>query len=558
MKNSNIVISEVGKGIIAVDSVSTDSTGTLWNSSTYSTTEDPNNKIMLVSAADIDRRNQYWAAAIDNPKGHFITFVAPKVAFKHPWSFRKNKNSKEKVGIQLLNKLSNYNRKYNVRQINKTAVILARIFGQSLVIKIIQKNKFYLRVLPIFKEQIILSDVDNSVIRFEPIAAWGNSLKTLIVQPKDAVLYIHKPDPLGTGHTGISELMSLVRPLTYEVNMEYGYAKLMSQRGISGLHMKITGLDMGNPEALKQKVQQYEQLYGNIQRHNVYFTDENVDLSILGNATAGYDLNNVKEAFAKEAAAATGMGRSRIDGSERGMAMGNIADRDNFHDIINEIQEDNEQYLLEVYWKLIDPSLEGKFDIEWTAEVKLDELTKAQVNSMNASTANSVLDFMSYNQIREFFFKLDPVPNGDLIASVYIDKYLGGKEEMNENKKEEEEEPEDSIDPDIQDKKTEKLKELEKEPTPTELKKEAARALLEKGDSYRVVNEFLKDSFGSGLSFSHLVELRKEIDNLKKAQDSIDPQILSNLIEDILVKNPKISRDRARVLAIKRFLGVEQ
>ena len=239
----------------------------------------------------------------------------------------------------------------------------------------------------------------------------GRIYKQLIIKPKDCVLYVNKPDPFGNMYQGIPDTYVVYDQLKWMANIERGFATAMDARGISMIHVAIKDFELED-RAIWQKA------YGNPSTYNVMFTDKDTEVKNIPGIAASFDLNMTNDAMTKEVASGTGYAMSRIDGTQRGQVTGTQTDTDNYYSMISTMQEEFENENIELHEKLR-PDLEGNWDISWEVVQKMDKQRKAEIFATEVNSAQVSLDFLTYNQILERF-GYDPVPGGDITASVYI------------------------------------------------------------------------------------------------------------------------------------------
>jgi len=364
---------------------------------------------------------QKWGDAVNSPKGHFITFVAPMDAFRAGVIYTVSKSEREEVDKELSKILKRTDKAYKLKAIHTLAVILARALGRSLVFKMWRGSKsrkgksqtpVYLRVIPITEEYIDYNDITGEPRLYRPIITVGKVQRQIYIPADEAVLYVHKRDPMGNWFQGIQETYPIHNQLKWELNIEKGWAEAMVARGISMMHMQIKGFDIDD-------INKWKKRYGNPTSYNVVFTDEDTNVKTIEGVKSTFNLNENNEAFTKHASEATGMAMSRVDGTQRGLA-GAEADTDNYYAILNIIQEEHEDQHVELY-ELVNPSVIDKFALSYDVQPKMDKAKRAQLFQTNVNSAQVGAPYMSYNQILSVL-DLDPVDGGDENAEVYIYK----------------------------------------------------------------------------------------------------------------------------------------
>lgn len=465
------------------------------------------------SVSNMISPERLWGTAIRSPKGHFLVYVMPVEAYKNQWKFKKYKDMKEPVSEAIETKLKDLTRDYNIRKTHTLGTIAARGFGQALVYKIPNKQRngrrkrvpVKFRVHPIRPYEIYYNELDpedDHPTHYKINVRWGRGYRFITIQAEDAVLYVHKKDLFGNDYQGIPETFPAYNQLKWQNNVEEGFAQAMSQRGISMLHLSDPDFDI-------EDIQKYKDAYGNPATYNVLFTDDEMQVENIAGNTAGFNLLQTSEAFSREIASASGVGVSRLDGTQRGQVTGSQTDQDNYYSILNAIQEENDEYLIELY-EMLDPSLIGQFDIDYVTEPKLDKQAKANITSVNAANVIELQDYLTYNQSLTEYLDQDPVPGGDIIASKYI------RENIEEEEVFLDEDPDEPSD-DSETKPTEKKeiasigaeKSTEKKSEGDE-KLKVAQQLLDKKISYKIINEELRERFNEGYSNTTLSNMKKK------------------------------------------------
>lgn len=359
-----------------------------------------------------------WAAAIKSPKGHFLTHICVLDAFRSGWDYVEPENHKNHVEVELEHELKKLCSEYKLKHVHTKAVQLAKSMGKSLAIKMPFKGhgrwahlRIQYRVIPL-DDMYIQFDMETGFIKyFNPIIMIGRLYKQLMILPKDAVLYVNKPDPFGNTYQGIPDTYVVYDQLKWMANIERGFATAIDARGISMIHVAIKGFELEDRDKWKKA-------YGNPSSYNVLFSDENTEVKNIPGVAASFDLNSTNDALNKEVASGSGYAMSRIDGSQRGQVTGTQQDTDNYYAMISSMQEEFENELIELHEKLRADLING-WDISWEVVQKMDKQRKAEIFATEVNSAQVALDFLTYNQILERF-GYDPVPDGDIQASVYI------------------------------------------------------------------------------------------------------------------------------------------
>lgn len=370
----------------------------------------------------IYRPARRWAAAIKSPKGHFITHIAVLDAFRSGWDYVEPENHKNHVDVELEHALKKLASEYKLKHVHTKAVQLAKTMGKSLAIKMPFNGhgrwkhiRVQYRVIPLQDEYIQFNDA-GLIAYFNPIVMVGRIYKQLIIKPKDCVLYVNKPDPFGNTYQGIPDTYVIYDQLKWMANIERGFATAMDARGISMIHVAIKDFELEDRS-------KWQKAYGNPAAYNVMFTDKDTEVSNIPGVAASFDLNMTNDAMTKEVASGSGYAMSRIDGTQRGQVSGTQQDTDNYYAMISTMQEEFENQNIELHEKLR-PDLEGGWDISWEVVQKMDKQRKAEIFATEVNSAQVALDFLTYNQILERF-GYDPVPDGDIQASIYIhDMYV--------------------------------------------------------------------------------------------------------------------------------------
>lgn len=398
--------------------VTGDATGAPFWDAEIKVWEDDQNYHSMLPVEMIYRPARRWASAIKSPKGHFITHVAVLDAFRSGWDYVEPQNHKNKIDMEKEHTLKNLASEYKLKHVHTKAVQIAKSMAKSLAIKMPFKGygrwehiRTQYRVIPLQDEYIQFDETGN-VAYFNPVVMIGRYYKQLHVLPKDAVLYINKPDPFGNTYQGIPETYTIYDQLKWMANIERGFATAIDARGISMIQVAIKGFELEDRD-------KWQRAYGDPSSYNVLFTDAETDVKNIPGVAASFDLNLTNDAMTKEVASSSGYAMSRIDGTQRGQVSGTQQDTDNYYAMISTMQEEFENELIELHEKLR-PDLVGGWDVSWEVVQKMDKQRKAEIFATEVNSAQVALDFLTYNQILDRF-GYDPVQDGDVQASIYID-----------------------------------------------------------------------------------------------------------------------------------------
>ena len=363
-----------------------------------------------------------WSAATRTPKGYFTMFHVASDSYKTNWLYVSEEGGSE-VDEEFRKYLVGMKRDWNLYEIHVMAVATARTLGRCIVARVPKRNNpfdFKLRVF-IIREADVYYDDDGVPETFRPFGRKGRNWGRFNIPAEDCVLYLNHIDPLGNGFEGVPEINSIHNTLTYLVNMQHGYAKTISQRGLGLLLLKIKG----DPAQIEDsELDHYNDQWGDpTQYSTMTFPEEEMEVESTPGVGAGMDLADTLSMYVKDVSSGSAVGEARLQGIQVGRITGSEIDQDNYASVLEGVQQMYDPFLVKLHL-LIDPLLFDEFMITHEFKIKKDKKHQAEIMNLQASAINGLLNFITFNEAREMMDKPELGPEADIIANVYLGQFF--------------------------------------------------------------------------------------------------------------------------------------
>ena len=469
-------------------------------------------KEIYIPAQDLIPRNELYYASL-TPKGSFICRVSIKFAFFQGWKYTKSLVTHEPLETDLSKKLHKIDKNFYMKDVAVRMMRVSSIFGRSLVyiqendVNVKSKTKFILRVSPIFEEQITYDDITGYPIKYEPYVAWGKSFKQIEVAADKGVLVIWDLDEFGNLSQGIPALISSYETICREEQLSNDYISTVSERGLGFVDILAKGAK--NLKDLKKIRQAFR-----IGEDRVFVHGPQYEATAKPGVQSGFSFDDSKGRLTKDISSSTGYPSMAVEGVQVGAVTGSETDQDNRAQMYRIIQEMAEPYLEKIQWLIDGDLLKEEYEFEWDFEIKEDRGRKAQIMSTFAAGVNQIQDLITVDQslnllqlpllggedgkmllshwISDNSPVIDTLPTDPNKVDNGMKNRINSVEDNKNNSKDKKENANDS-----------KQIEIEKRST--------CKRLLLNGDSYTTVNETLMHIYESGLSYSTIVEMKKEL-----------------------------------------------
>jgi hypothetical protein len=447
------------------------------------------------------------------PKGSYITRVSSRMAFFQGWKVVSEKDERDPADDAIVARIKELNKQYNLKNKFIQMTRSGAIFGQSLAfIQLDRNNKPFIRVAPIRQTEIDYDDVGGYPTIFHPIVQWGRGVKQLDIPADKAVLFIWDDDECGNGYTGIPALVSSYQTILRSEVVSDEYSTIIAERGLGFVDILAK-----HAKTLKEleKVRKSFKLGSD----RVFVHSDEYEAKAQAGVQSNINFDEAMGRYTKDVSSSTGYPGMAMEGVQVGAVTGSETDQDNRAQMYKVIQEMAEPYMMKVYF-LLDPKLKDKmFDFDWEYEIKQDRSKKANTFVTFSNAISSCQDLIKVDQALQLL-ELPPFgeeDGGNLLVSewIAINSPTIDTQPDDPNRPNNDINPKDVPKPENDptmpekgnpDEKKEKLDTVAKDSN--DVKTEIVKRLLNAGDSYTMINYFLKRVFGSGMSNSSIAALK--------------------------------------------------
>jgi hypothetical protein len=448
------------------------------------------------------------------PKGSYISRVSVKFAFYQGWRLVKSKDINDPLPDDLIAEFNRVNKQFRLKHIFIQMVRTGNIFGRSLVFLQDRPfpdrygNKVFLRVAPLFEEDIEYDDSDSGSgwpKMYHPMVMWGRGMKRLDINPTKSVLFIWDQDENGNLFTGISSLIAPYNSILRAETVSDEFSSNIADRGL------------GFIDILDKKAKVREDLTSvrknfRLGKDRIFVHGDNYEAKVTQGISQAYNFDESMSRYTKDVSSSTGFPGMAMEGVQTGAVTGSETDQDSRAMMYRIIQELSEPAMLDIYAllskKLADPNLE----LDWDFEIKQDRQKKASILSTYSNAIMAIQDLITVNQALRMLDlpQREKKEEGEMLLSEWIalnspviDTGVDDPTKPNNDVKKKDY-PDFGIgSPETEEEKAELLKtEKDSEEMDVDglLKEEIASRLIDNGQSYGTINVVLKKIFGRGLS----------------------------------------------------------
>lgn len=462
-------------------------------------------------------QEELWATSKITGKGKFICKLAVQEAFRTTWKYVSRKGSQEPLPEPTLKLIDETDRMWKVKKTFKAAVTVARALGHCVICRVhadpfTKSGPMRLKIAPYGEMDVEFAE--GLPTFYNVYMKAGHNRMKVRVPAAECVALVNDEDPFENGTLGTSELLASYFPIKFMMNMLEGYSKIVLQRGLGFLDVRVEG-------ATEPELAAYELKFGDPTQYSTLFHDEKVTIAATSGMQAGHNPTDTLKMYTREISSGCGIGENRLDGVQT-YVTGAESDQDNYAAIGQTIQEDYMDALIATFI-LCNPKLKEAFYVEMPIEIKMGKLQEAQLRATEVGSIMQAPELFNLNYAMDLIGQ--PPPDGLEEGKLSVAQYIHSQQDYDEA-----DNPENfddtTTDQDSQDENNEKNKndqDSQKEKKPiSQLKKERAKALMtgsDSLDSIPKIREQLTAEFGSSLSNTDLVSIRADIAAKKKEDE---------------------------------------
>ena len=410
-------------------------------------TETPNNSVEVVDSAGIPQDWRHLRMGGNNNdvginyeeldllsrktgRGHFLTYVLSRDAFKHRWVPRQsyfNSNKLTTQDLQLVNRTLSL---YDVREYTTIASSWTLTFGQCAIVKVhnvpgLIDESWTLRAVDYQLTDLIFITSGPDKGKLDYLRCYfyeGWDYVEYHVPARNIVFFKFGQHRSGHPYFGQSVLEAPYKSLISSINIMDGWAKLILQRGLGLIDIAIKGADPEIADKIKTE-------YSDPSQFSVFVHDENIVVNAQQGIVPGYDMENTAKIFNKDIAAGSGISFTKFEGGDDRVT-GALADQDNYassHQLLHTKFHDSIVAVME----MLEPRLKKKIGFDFVIEIKLDRKTQLELQSTFVTMAMTVPELFTPNDARRYLDKdiIDGDDDIDLAEYLFNKKVkLYGKE----------------------------------------------------------------------------------------------------------------------------------
>lgn len=458
-------------------------------------------------------QEELWATSQITGKGKFLTKLATKEAYRSQWKYVSKKGTTEPLSPEVENLIKKTDKQWKVRKTFVTAVSVARALGQCVICKVYmnpwtKKGPLVLKIAP-YQEMDVEFDTNTAMPSYYNVYMKAeHRFMKVRVPAADCVPIVNDTDPFENGTIGTSELLATYFPIKWIMNIEEGYAKIILQRGLGLLDIKVTGADA--PLLAK-----YEQEYGDPTQYSALLHDENIEIKVTPGVQQGHNITDTLKVYTREISSGCGIGENRLDGVQT-YVTGAETDQDNYAAIGETIKEEFYDPQLATF-ALCEPKLKDAFEIEMPVEIRMDKMKEAELRSTEVGAIMAAPELFHVNTAME---KIGQPPLAGSEGTMSVAQYIAHQQDMypTENFENVDDAPNENAEKDEKDKASQRFSNINVKDI-VKAKNDRAKAIMAESDSISLnaVNAQIKQEFaGSGISMTGLVKIRGELDAAKQ------------------------------------------
>jgi hypothetical protein len=351
-------------------------------------------------------------------RGHFLTYVLSRDAFKHRWVPRQsyfNSNRLTTEDLKLVNRVITL---YDVREYVTVASSWTLTFGQCAIVKVhnvpgLIDEPWTLKAVDYQLPDLIFRD-DGKLDYMRCFFYVGWNYTEFHVPAKNIVFFKYGQHRSGNPYFGQSVLEAPYKSLISSINIMDGWAKLILQRGLGLIDIAIKGADPVIAEKIKTE-------YSDPSQFSVFVHDENIVVNAQAGIVPGFDMENTAKIFNKDIAAGSGISFTKFEGGDDRVT-GALADQDNYassHQLLHTKFHDAIVSVVE----MMEPKLKKKIGFDFVIEIKLDRKTQLELQSTFVTMAMTLPELFTPNDARRYLDK--DIVDGD--DEIDLAEYLFNK-----------------------------------------------------------------------------------------------------------------------------------